>query len=95
MKEGEIMSTTKRDKPAEIRPSIYLSDKDLPEIKNWEVGEEYWLAVEVRLSSKSISEENGKKAMRASFEILKIKSVDGSAGTKDFKEFEEKYGSKK
>ena len=78
-----------------MKPYLSLSEKDLPEIKEWEVGNDYKLLVEIKMTNKSISEVDGKKPVHCGFEISKVKAVDGSAGTKDFKKFEEDFGSKK
>jgi len=50
-------------------PSLHLSSKDLPAIKNWEVGKTYNINLEVKQTS--MSEEMGGD-MHASFEIRKI-----------------------
>ena len=79
----------------EMKPSLYLSDKDLPEVADWEVGHEYKLLVEVKQTSKSINEYEGKKKMTATFEIAKVKAIDGSASSKSFKDFEDSYKKEK
>jgi hypothetical protein len=50
-------------------PSIYLSSKDLKEIKDWEVGKNYKVVLEIKQKSKS---EDADKAISASFDIIKI-----------------------
>lgn len=77
--------------PEKMKPSLFLNAEELPEVKNWEVGNEYTLLVTVKQTGKDIHEYNKKKSISAHFEICKIKPVDSSASSKDFKEFEKNY----
>ena len=54
-----------------FRPSIHLDETQVKEIRNWEVGENYTLILEVTQKSKRESEDSSKK-ISASFEIMKI-----------------------
>lgn len=59
------------------RPSFEISEKMLPEIKNWKVGEKYMLVVEVEQKSLSIKDHGPEKGKLCGyFKITKI-------GTKD------------
>ena len=78
----------------DMKPTIFLSEKDFPEVKNWEVGSEYKLLVTVKQTSKSIDQYDKKQQVSARFEIVNVKVVDGSDSSKDFNEFEEKYSKK-
>lgn len=78
-----------------MKPSLYLSEKELPDMAKMDVGNEVKFLVEAKLTSKSIQEMDGKKSMNCSFEISQIKVVDGSASSKNFKDFEKEFNSKK
>ena len=58
---------------ATYRPSIHLDEKQLPEIKNWKVGNKYELCIEVEMTSHSKSEYNN-GAYSAEFKINKVES---------------------
>lgn len=51
-------------------PSIHLNQKQLPEIKDWEVGKNYEIALKVRQTSKR---EDDDKKISGSFDIVGIK----------------------
>jgi len=69
---------TAMESPMEaVKPSLYLSDKDLPDIKSWKVGNKYKL--ELVVEQKSYSEDGQRCSAR--FDILKIKP-DGDAEEK-------------
>ncbi len=55
-----------------FKPSIHLDEKDLPAIRDWEVGQKYVLILEVEQTGKNINKHDGKKNMSAGFEIQKI-----------------------
>lgn len=87
------MAKNKLSEPAvPSNPSLYLSEKDLPEIRAWEVGNEYKLCVVVKQRSKTVhGYDKEKNSIHADFEIQSIKAIDGSSSSKDFKEFEKSY----
>lgn len=65
-------------KPKEFKekphyPTIYLSSKDLPDIKNWKVGETYTLIIQAKQTSMREDED---KKIEASFDIKKIATND-------------------
>ncbi len=37
----------------QMKPCLYVSDKDLPEIKDWKIGEDYEIMVKVKMTSVS------------------------------------------
>lgn len=37
----------------EMKPTVYVSDKDLPAIKDWKIGETYEMLVQVKMTSVS------------------------------------------
>lgn len=93
MKDMKAMQITPAE-PRKTPPSLSLSDEDLPDIKNWKVGETYKIVVEAKQVSSSMGDTimgEGKKKMNARFEILSVKSIDGKASTNDFEEFENQY----
>lgn len=57
-------------------PSLYLSSSELPEIEDFEVGEEYYLIMKVKQESKSSSEYDDKKKCSATFKIKEIGVLD-------------------
>lgn len=58
-----------------MKPMLHLSDEDLPEIEEWDVGEEYKLEVVVKLRSKSERENEEGESMDANFEIKKVRTL--------------------
>ena len=49
-------------------PSFHISSKELPEVKNWDVGKKYQILLEARQTGKREDEEG----ISADFEIRKI-----------------------
>lgn len=60
----------------EMKPSIYLTDKDLPVVKKWQLGETYRLVMDVKLTSLSQNQYDDKKRTSASFELQKVTTKD-------------------
>lgn len=54
------------------QPTLYLTDKDLPELKTWDIGKTYNLEITVKLISRSEREYDGKKEMTGSFDVTNI-----------------------
>lgn len=67
--------TVKGYKADKIPPSLTLNEKDLPEIKDWKVGETYHLEMDVKLVSQSNDSmmDNG---MNARFEVQDVQVDD-------------------
>ena len=59
----------------EMKPRIHLDNKQLPEVKEWEVGEKYKIMLEVKQVDKSEREIDGKTVISGGFEILKAKDA--------------------
>lgn len=55
-----------------MKPSLYLTSKDLPAIKNWKVGEIY--EVKVKIKQKSMNERDD-GTHSGSFEVQEIEPV--------------------
>ena len=53
----------------EMMPTLHLTSKQLPDIKKWEVGHEYTIAMTVKQTSHSINTDGAS----AGFEILSVK----------------------
>jgi len=75
-----------------IKPSLYLTEKDLSEVKNWQVGKEYDLILHVKMTSQSedtdspYTGKNTKKPIVSGrFDVL---STDAPAGAKAIDESE-------
>lgn len=85
------------DEMMKMKPMIHLSDKDLPAIKDWKVGDEYEITLRVKQKSMremSPYEKNGK--VEASFEIIAAKVAEDDKDVNDMSndEFSE-YASKR
>lgn len=75
----------KRGPPVEVfRPSIHLDEDQLKEIKNWKVGGNYTLILEVKQRS---MQENSNNKISASFDIMKIGTPKKSFDKKIMEEF--------
>lgn len=57
-------------------PSIYFDSKTLPEVKNWNVGEEYYVLLKVKQMSKSMSMDSKEEMCDARFEIHEISALE-------------------
>jgi len=73
------------DGPSRMLPSFSLTVKDLPEIKNWSVGNKYTLVIEVEQTSMSKSEYMQDEPLTARFRITKVKSESENEETKKAK----------
>lgn len=88
----ETMPSYKEDRKTKIYPTFQLDDEDLPEIKDWKVGEKYLLVMEVeQMSMRQGKEWQGAddkdKKVHATFKIMKV-------GVKEEK-FEDEYARKR
>ena len=57
-----------------MKPSMYVSSKDLPQIKDWKVGEKYEIVVTVTLAS--LTDYKSYMDSRMTIEEMKIPEVD-------------------
>jgi len=72
-KMGEEMAIEKPSKNEMYYPHLDLNSEQLPEIKDWKVGQKYTLVVEVKATRKSMNEREGNEAKEdMCFEIHKI-----------------------
>lgn len=78
-KTGSSTGYLARSKPAKMRPEFTLSEKDLPAIKDWEVGKRYSIEVNVEMVNHSKGDmwDSDGKEHSARFRIM---SVDSEAG---------------
>ena len=60
------------------KPTVRLDAKDLPVIKNWQVGKKYCLHVDATLESLSKGDEwdNDKRPMEARFNIIHVEECN-------------------
>lgn len=85
----------KEEAPRRILPSFTLSSVDLPELKDWKVGEAYFLKVKVEQVSLGKGEEEwgtpkeNDKKRHARFQILSIEAMN------EKENFEDEYGRKR
>lgn len=68
---GESMGLEATDSKEVYLPSFSITEKDLPEIKQWSVGKKYKLEIEVEMVSSS-KNEYGKTPLTARFKIHRI-----------------------
>lgn len=73
----ETMPSMKEDMKRKIYPTFQIDDEDLPELKDWKVGEKYTLVMEVeQLSMRQGNEWQGSdskdKKVHATFKILSV-----------------------
>ena len=73
----ETMPSLREDRKTKIYPTFQLDDEDLPEIKDWKVGEKYMLCMEVeQLSMRQGNEWQGAdskdKKVHATFKIISV-----------------------
>lgn len=68
-------------------PGVNFDTKQIPEIKEWEVGETYQIVLEIKQTSKSEDKE-GK--VNASFDITGYKVLDGEIDDADLEEMQAK-----
>jgi hypothetical protein len=71
--------------PSRLLPSFSLSTKDLPDIKNWSVGQKYKLEIEVEQTEMSMNEYAPGAPLSARFRILKVKNIAESDEAKKAK----------
>lgn len=95
--QGDKMNMDVVGKNERILPTIRLTDKDLPEIKSWEVGNKYILIMEVEQIAMRQGEEwqgaGDDKTKTATFKVLKVgveETDDNPAET-----YEEDYAEKR
>lgn len=60
----------------EYFPSFHLDGEVLPEIKDWDVDEDYYIVMKVTQRSKSMDTVDGKEKYHASFDIKEIATLD-------------------
>ncbi len=73
MKKLTAVANSKEDNSYDPRPTIEISEKDLPEIKKWNVDDEYELEIKVKMigiNEKNYGPDKGKKA--ATFRVISI-----------------------
>jgi len=71
----------------QMKPSLYVNEKDLPDIKDWKVGSEYSLKVKVKMRRLAKDDENPKKKVMAtaSFDVLSMESIKEQEPDKNIK----------
>jgi hypothetical protein len=88
------------DKNVRILPTIRLNDEDLPEIKDWKVGDKYTLVIDVEQTSMRQGNEwegstgNKDKRIHATFKITKV-GVEEPAEEPYESEYARRMGPKK
>lgn len=81
--------------PQKMKPTLYLDDKELPDVSDIEMGSECVLEIKGKVISKSLNEYDGEKTTNASIEITDIKVLKKNGETKDFKKFEKEFNRRK
>lgn len=75
----------------EERPSIYFDSKTIPEIKDWEVDEDYCVMLKIKQVSKSMHTRGKKEIYDGRFEIYEV-AVIKKEEKKPKSSMEEVYG---
>jgi hypothetical protein len=70
----------------DMAPRIHLTVDDLPDIKNWDVGETYTVSMKLKQTSLQEGGWDGKQPLSADFRIV---SVNGKSPKKKDMEYEE------
>ena len=74
----------------EMENNLSLSEKDLPEIKEWDIGKNYKLEISITMTGKRIPShwdlEMGKRGISADFKITGVKNKSESDGAQRFRE---------
>lgn len=69
----------KKSKPTEATsyyPEFTLDEKQLPDIKDWEVGKKYNLEIEVEMTGQNKSQHDDPNKLKGSFKITKVEVSD-------------------
>ena len=81
----EKVKPHKMDEPSEIKkeyfPTLHLNSKDLAEIKDWEVGKDYYVAMKITQTSSDMQSDEKGERWSASFDIKEIGVLDKSNAT--------------
>ena len=78
---------------ARFLPTLYLDSKQVSEIRDWEVGEEYTLVIKVKQTGKNENdkEKDGKvNSVRADFDIVGYKVLNDEMSDADLEEMQAK-----
>ena len=80
--------------PSSWPPSFSVNDKQMPEIRDWKVGEKYQIMIEVEMKSfrdKAIADKPAKINASASFDILAYSGMDiKDMDDEEFRKYESK-----
>ena len=97
LKKIKVTKRSEYDSPAimppSYLPSFRVGDKQMPEIKGWEVGKKYRFVIEVLQTSQDLSvDDNGIANVMAGFDIvaykyLKAKTID-EMNDEEFEEYQ-------
>ncbi len=68
-------------------PTVHLNDTQVPEIKDWDVGETYQIVMDVKQTSKS-EDKNGN--VNSSFEVVGYKPVEDDMSDSDLEDLQGK-----
>lgn len=60
----------------EWNPSVSFDEKQLPEIKNWQVGEEYTIVLKVKQTSSRLQGPDHDQRMAADFDIQQVGALE-------------------
>ncbi|MCK9578712.1 hypothetical protein M0R01_04480 [bacterium] len=77
-KEKSLEMTTDKIWPSRIDlPYISFNAKQLPEIKDWEVGKEYEMKIKIKMNSYSESKAlEGNEVARADFDLIGVEPIE-------------------
>ena len=69
-------------------PSFQLSDKQVSEVADWEVGENYQMVIEVKMVGKQEYKNGKSTGASGSFEIISYKNIGESMSDDDMEELQ-------
>lgn len=71
---------SKIEHPTSYYPEFTLDTKQLPAIKDWEVGKKYTLEVQTEMTGLNKSQYDAEKMLKASFKIVSVKEDEEDNG---------------
>ncbi len=54
------------------RPTLYFTEEQFPQIKDWKPGEDYEIVLKVKMTNRNISQDENKKRSDAGFRVLEV-----------------------
>lgn len=71
------------EKGIKFYPSMHIDSEMLPEVKDWDVGEEYYVVMKVRQKSKSMEASDKGERCNGYFDIYEIAALEAPESKED------------